>query len=172
MEKEDYTKESAPASTSYCELRAPRKDGGPARDTGRPLKPPAPALPGRAPQARLRAGPYTDLTRQETCLTLIIHLDGTRPDHPRQKRRTEAAFGPRRKRTKPLMARRDAREAGEALSAYLKEAGGSLFSLRNSFRPRPGKKMTEADKSLLAGVYCRARRALLGKRKDVNGEDR
>lgn len=61
---------------------------------------------------------------------------------------------------------RRTKTTADTLSDYLKEAGGSLFSLRNSFVPLPGKKMSEADKELLADFYSRTRNALLGEKQD------
>ena len=60
------------------------------------------------------------------------------------------------------MTQRRGDEAARLLSNYIKEAGGSLFCLRNSFAPGRDKQMTEAEKALLAGLYSRTRHALLG----------
>jgi hypothetical protein len=54
------------------------------------------------------------------------------------------------------------KDTTDTLSDYLKEAGSSLFSLRNSFSPASDKRMSEAEKAQLADFYIRARKALLG----------
>lgn len=61
---------------------------------------------------------------------------------------------------------RRGKSSADTLSEYIKEAGGSLFSLRNSFAPLPGKKMSGADKALLADLYSRARKRLIGDQMD------
>lgn len=58
------------------------------------------------------------------------------------------------------------KDTAETLSDYIKEAGGSLFSLRNSFVPLSGKKMSVADKAILTDLYSRTRRELLGDKQD------
>lgn len=57
---------------------------------------------------------------------------------------------------------RQEKDTAETLSHYLKEAGGSLFSLRNSFSPPREKRMSESEKALLTEFYGRARKDLLG----------